>query len=148
VTVALLVFVASSLAYLVAGETGGRRGAATPAASISAEPRVVAYYFHATMRCPTCLSIERGARAALESAFGPELAGGVLEWRAVDMEAPGNEHFVKDFGLTASSLVLVKEAGGRVADWRNLERVWELVGDDPRFEAYVVENARGFLTGS
>jgi hypothetical protein len=61
------------------------------------------------------------------------------------MEAPGNEHFVHEFGLTASSLVLVREEGGRVTEWRNLGEVWNLVGDEARFAAYVTGNARELL---
>jgi hypothetical protein len=109
---------------------------------------VIAYYFHATMRCPTCLSIENGARDAIERAFPAPLAAGTLVWRSLDMEEPGNEHFVTEFELTASSLVLVREEGGQMVQWRNLPEVWDLVGDGARFEAYVTNNARELLGDS
>ena len=154
-SIVLLAFVAASVVYLATGSrrptTDGTAGA-DPAAGrdTSGAPgsRVIAYYFHATMRCPTCLSIENGARAALESAFAAELASGAMEWRSANMEEPANEHFVTDFGLTASSLVLVGETAGGITRWSNLERVWDLVGDEALFEAYVVESARDFLAGA
>jgi hypothetical protein len=147
VTAVLLAFVAASVGYLAAGEIRRPSPGAGPSAAASAEPRVIAYYFHATARCPTCLAIEGGARAAIERALPEELATGALEWRSVNVEEPENEHFVTELRITGSSLVLVREEGGRVSRWTNLERVWDLVGDDASFEAYVVESARGFLGG-
>ena len=75
-------------------------------------------------------------------------AGGALAFRSVNIEEPGNEHFAAEFGITASSLVLVRSEGGQVARWANLERVWDLVGDDALFAAYVVETTREFLGAS
>lgn len=145
VTAVLLAFVGASVAYLVIGGTRQGTAEAPPEVQASAEPRVIAYYFHVTMRCPTCLAIEGGARAAIESAFPAELASGDVEFRSVNIDEPPNEHFVEDFRITASSLVLVREEGGKVSRWANLERVWDLVGDDPAFETYVLESAREFL---
>lgn len=146
----LLAFVAASVAYLAVGARQDPAGAAgtTESARAAAEPRVVAYYFHVTARCPTCLSIEGGARNAIETTFPEEIAGGTLAFRSVNIEEPQNEHFVTEFGITASSLVLVRREDGKVAQWANLERVWDLVGDDALFAAYVVENARDFLGAS
>ncbi len=148
VTVVLLAFVAASVAYLAFG--GARRGAADAGApaGAAAEPRVVAYYFHVTARCPTCLAIEDGARRAIESGFAAEIGSGDMAFRSVDIEEPANEHFGAEFGITASSLVLVRSENGQVTRWANLERVWDLVGDDALFAAYVVENARDFLAPS
>jgi hypothetical protein len=56
--------------------------AETPAAGRSdetADVKVIAYYFHRTMRCPTCLSIEKQAREAIEIAYSEELRSGKLE---------------------------------------------------------------------
>ena len=149
VTTALATFVAASVLYLVAGPSrpgATRDEASTPAAA--ADSRVIAYYLHATMRCRTCLAIENGAHDAIERAFPEQLAGGALVWRSLDLEETGNEHFVTDFGITASSLVLAREEGGRVTEWRNLPEVWDLVGDDTRFDAYVIDNTRAFLGAS
>lgn len=114
----------------------------------SAAPRtLVAYYFHWTMRCATCLSIERQSREALALAYGGELDAGTLEWHAVNVEEPGNEHFTQDFALQTQSLVLVERAGPRVLRWKLLPRVWELVDDPYGFEQYVVSEVALFMGG-
>ncbi len=109
--------------------------------------KVVAYYFHRTLRCPTCLAIEKQSREAIEAAFAGELEAGVLEWHAVNIEEPGNEHFEQDFALDAQSLVLVETEGGVMRRWTTLKRVWELVDDAPGFEQYVATTVAAFLHG-
>lgn len=123
--------------------------AAEPATSAAAEAprRFVAYYFHRTARCPTCLSIEEQSRAAIELGCGDELSAGRLEWHAANIEQPGNGHFEQDFDLRAQSLVLVETAGGRVTRWKLLPRVWELVEDPYAFQEYVMTEVALFLSG-
>lgn len=109
--------------------------------------RVVAYYFHTTYRCATCRAIEAYSREAIESAFAEEIAAGRLLLQAVNLEIKGNEHFVKDYGLYTKSLVLVNEVRGKPAEWKNLEKVWQLVRDKPRFLRYVQDETRAYLAG-
>jgi len=109
--------------------------------------KVVAYYFHRTIRCPTCLSIEKQSREAIELTYGGELRAGTLEWRAVNIEEAGNEHFEQDFELPSQSLVLAEMTGGRVRRWKNLTRVWELVEDPYGFQEYVATEVGAFLAG-
>ena len=115
--------------------------------SAAADVKVIAYYFHRTMRCPTCLSIEKQAREAVEAAYLEELQAGQLEWHAVNFEEEGNEHFESDFDLSSSSLVIVEMHGDEVAAWKNLERVWELVEDPLEFQEYVWSELVEFLPG-
>jgi hypothetical protein len=112
---------------------------------VSASSDVVAFYFHRTARCHTCLQIEEWARLTIEGRFAGELAGGLIQWRSVNIEEPGNEHFEKDYELTTQSLVLVRIKYGRPAQWKNLKSVWELSGDYGRFTEYVETEVSSFL---
>jgi hypothetical protein len=107
--------------------------------------KLIAYYFHRTQRCRKCLTIEAYAEEALKQAFPHALETGELEWLAVNVEEPANEHFVEDYQLTSSELVLVDTENGEQKEWRNLTRVWELVGDELEFKAYVEAEAMAFL---
>lgn len=109
--------------------------------------KFIAYYFHRTLRCQTCLSIEKQSRAAIELAYGGELSAGRLEWHAVNIEAPGNEHFERDFELQTQSLVLVETTDGQTTRWKLLPKVWELVEDPYGFQEYVVAEVALFLGG-
>jgi hypothetical protein len=109
--------------------------------------KYIAYYFHRTIRCPTCLSIEKQSREAIELAFHSELGAGALQWHAVNIEEPGNGHFERDFALDRQALVLVELEGEQVQRHKKLERVWELVDDPFGFQEYVVTEVALFLGG-
>jgi len=99
--------------------------------------RVVVYYFHRTLRCDTCLKFEAYTDETLRSSFKKELDGGELEWRVVNLDEPGNEHFVDDYFITESSVVAVEFRLGEQADWTNLDAIWGLVGDKAAFLSFI-----------
>lgn len=118
---------------------------AVESAVFEASPDVVAFYFHRTVRCHSCLEIEEWARQAIEMHFAGELTGGLIEWRPVNIDKPGNEHFEKDYELTTQSLVLVRMRDGQPAEWKNLKSVWELLGDCARMTEYVRSEMSAFV---
>ena len=77
---------------------------ATPTGAV--KPELVVFYLHGKVRCVTCNDIERIAREAVESGFVPEIQAGRLEWRVVDYEERGNEHYATDYKLAAPCVVL------------------------------------------
>lgn len=133
----------SPVAAPPAEERAAARAPADRVAEVSRTPpeepdtQIIAYYFHRTMRCPTCLSIERQTRKTLEAVYADQLASGRLAWRPTNIDEPESAHFEHDFDLTASALVLVTEQDGRVVRWTKLEAVWDLVEDPVAFEEHV-----------
>lgn len=119
------------------------------AASAAGAPsqKVVAYYFHVSVRCSTCHAIQEYSREALERFFPEQLKSGTLEWRPVNVQLPQNRHFIRDYQLYTRSLVLVKIKDGKQVEWRNLEKVWELVGRKNDFLKYVQGHVRTYLGG-
>lgn len=99
--------------------------------------RVVAYYFHRALRCYSCLTIEELSKQTIEENFPAELAEGSLEYRSVNIETQEDRHFEDDYKLSVQSLVLVRIEGGQVAEWKNLEKVWDLFEDYGAFAEYV-----------
>ena len=151
VTILLLALVVVSAGYLVAGGSRGRSAAPEPGAGaaageVSARPdRVIAYYFHGSQRCRTCMTIEAYTAEAIQSGFADALSRGDLVWRVVNIEDPGNEHFVEDYQITTRTVVLVKVEDGKEVRWSSLDRVWELVDDQLAFMAYIQDETRGYL---
>ena len=153
VRTALLLFVLGSVGFLVYRGASGNASAANARArpetlaSVSQGPahKLVAYYFHRTKRCSTCRSIESQSEQALKSAFSGDLASGRLEWHGVNLDEPANEHFINDFGVTWSSLVMAEVDGGRTLRFKQLEKTWDLVRDQPALAAYVQAEAKTWL---
>ena len=140
-TAGLLLFLGVAAVVLIYKE---RRPAAANA-PVPTAPRaaVVAYYFHGDQRCPTCLSIERQSRQAIERFFTNEVAAGQLAFRPVNLDQPANRHFVQDYQLETRTLVLASD--GPPPRWKSLQEVWTLAHDETRFAQYLKTEVEGFL---
>lgn len=158
ITIFLLLFVAIGIAYLVITETRTGEGieqtpgpvvepqlADADSAQATADHRVIVYYFHGDKRCNTCRTIEEYTEAAINMGFADQVRSGKLEYMAVNVDEPGNEHFVTDYQLSTRTVVLVDIEEGREQEWTKLERVWQLVRDREAFESYITENTETFL---
>ena len=107
--------------------------------------KVTVYYFHNTVRCPTCMRMEEYSAFALQAGFPHELKSGKIEWRSINMQTPENRHFAEEFRLHMSSLVIVRFKDGKQVEWRNLEKIWDHVGDIEDFVKYVQNNVKALL---
>lgn len=99
--------------------------------------QVIAYYFHGTIRCETCLKIEKQVREAIEQRFMVEVAEERLAFKPVNYDKPENAHFLKDYKLPCPSLVLVRQTAGKDAKWKLLNKTWENVENPVKFKEYV-----------
>ena len=99
--------------------------------------RVIAYYFHGTFRCYTCTDMEKYSREGIETNFKDALASGSLEFKAVNVEDRGNEHFVNDYQLYTKSLILSLVKDGKEIKHKNLDQIWQLARNKEKFIAYV-----------
>ena len=129
-------------------------GAPAPAASSAntnpanaPKHHIIAYYLHGNTRCPSCIKIESFADAAVHERFAPELEDGRLEWRVVNYEEPGNEHYWQDFELEVKTVVLQDLACGEPVRFKRLDRVWDLLDDEQAFGDYIEEEVRQYLEG-
>lgn len=109
--------------------------------------KVIAYYFHSASRCPTCYKLEQYSKEAIESNFKDAIASGKLEFKAVNIEERGNEHFVNDYQLYTKSLVISLVENGKETEFKNLAKIWEYAGNKQKFFDYVTSEVNSFLKG-
>ncbi len=109
--------------------------AAQPTAT-AGSAQMVYYTFGA--RCPTCRRMEQWTKQAVETEFAAETASGQLAFSTREADAAA----VRQYGLTTKTLILQR---GKTV--RKLERIWELIGDEAAFKAYVTRETRNFLSG-
>jgi hypothetical protein len=119
--------------------------AATSEVPAGQDRQVVLYYFHGTRRCKTCLSMEANSLEVVKSEFAEALDSGALVWKVVNYDEPETDHFIKDFKLVSSSLVLVEMQGGKQVRFEVLNDAWGFARDKWRFQKYVHESILGFL---
>lgn len=117
--------------------------------AIAAEDRtaskVIAYYFHGTFRCFTCTNMEKYSREAIETNFKDAFQSGKLEFKAVNVEEKGNEHFVKDYQLYTKSLILSLLKDGKEVKSKNLDKIWEYSRNKQKFIDYVTSEINTFM---
>ncbi len=106
---------------------------------------VVAYYFHGTFRCPTCHKLEQYSKEAIETNFKDALASSKLEFKVVNVEDKGNEHYGNDYQLYTKSLILSLVKDGKQIKWINLDKIWEYVSNKQRFIDYVKSGVADLL---
>ena len=107
--------------------------------------KITAYYFHGKFRCPTCTTMEKYSKEAIEANFKDALASGKLEFKAVNVQERGNEHFVNDYQLYTKSLILSLVKDGKEVKSKNLDKIWKYARNKQRFSDYVTEEVANFL---
>ncbi len=107
--------------------------------------KFIAYYFHGTHRCWSCLRIEDWSQDAIRENFSSELGEGKLIWKSVNVEKPENRHFVSDYQLYTKALVLVEMRGKNQIRWKNLEKVWRHLRNQQGFYEYVTQEVGEFM---
>ena len=157
VTTALLLFVIVCLGYVAVKESRPKaepqisKPETLPAAKSGETPsntntsKVLVYYFHTTGRCQTCRKFEAYSDEVIHNTFAKELAEGRLEWKVINVDEPANEHFVKDYQLYSKSIVIVKTQNGKQTEWKNLDKIWELVRNKDEFINYIQNHVREYL---
>jgi hypothetical protein len=108
---------------------------------------IVVYYFYGNVRCPTCHKIENYTQEIVASQFAEAIKQGLLEWKPVNTEESGNEHFDKDYELYTKSVVVAEFQNGKQIRWKNLPKIWELVGDKPAFQKYIQDEVAAYIEG-
>jgi len=121
--------------------------ASSSAVAVKDKPvaKVIAYYFHGTFRCYSCTNMEKYSREAIEINFKDALASGNLEFKAVNVEARGNEHFIYDYQLYTKSLILSFVKDGKEVKSKNLNKIWEYSRNKQKFINYVTAEISGFM---
>jgi hypothetical protein len=152
VTGTLLAFVAVTAVTLAVKETRHARAVAAAEVARTEAPRpaarpatVYVTYFHATARCVSCLKIEDLTAGTMTTRFAGPIAEKRVIWRALNLDEPGNDHFTKDYGLYTKSVIVSEVRDGREVRWKNLDQIWQLLGDPPAFQSYVEREVQAFL---
>jgi len=109
------------------------------------QDKIIAYYLHGTRRCKSCLAIEEYSHEAIEKGFPGKIDSGLIEMKVLNYDLEENKHFINDYHLYSSSLVIIRVVDGMEMEWKNLEKVWKLKGDKEEFVNYVRDEVSAML---
>jgi len=143
-TMALALVVGAMTIYAQDDSEGGAVDTVDKAMDQSID-QVVVYYLHMNRRCATCEKLEAYSKEAVETGFAEQLKDSSVAFKVENFETEGNEHFAKDYQLFSQSLILSRQHDGKETEWKNLDKIWELVGDKEKFTAYVQSEVADFV---
>lgn len=101
--------------------------------------------FHGQTRCRTCITIGDLAKKTIDEEFVAEEKNDKIRWAHINYEEAPNGHFVEDYELVSSTVVITLWKDGKEVKWNRLDGVWDYVSDEPAFRTYVAENVRELL---
>jgi hypothetical protein len=100
------------------------------------------YYFHRTLRCPSCILLEEVSRESVVSGFESEMKSGKICFLSINLDEPGQANFEQDFGLTVQSVVVTVYENGKLSRWKRLDQVWDLIDNEFRLMEYIQSEIR------
>ncbi|MDH7515948.1 MAG: nitrophenyl compound nitroreductase subunit ArsF family protein [Bacteroidota bacterium] len=109
--------------------------------------KIIVHYFHGTVRCKTCLTIEAYTKEAVELFFSREISNKSLVFLPENIDEEKNAHYIDEFQLISSSVVLEAVRDGKRMKWKLLPKVWELVHEKNKFFDYIANETREFMRG-
>ncbi len=108
--------------------------------------QIVVYYFHGKFRCHTCRRIEQLTKEAVFEFFADEINTGLIDLKVVNVDEGENKHFSKDYQLFTRSVVVSDMIGGKEKQWKNLQKIWELVHNEKAFKEYIRNEIKAYLS--
>ena len=145
IRIVLLAVIAIAVGGWAMKEFGSdREGKSGPAAATRPDG-VTVINFHGEKRCRTCIGIGNLARKTLDEEFAADEKAGRIHWEHINFDEPANAHFVEDYQLVSSTVLVTRWKDGKEVKWNRLDAVWDHVGDEPTFRAYVAQGVRELL---
>ncbi len=102
---------------------------------------------HATVRCPTCLSIERHTREVLKESFkdSPEHSE-MIAFHSVNYESPQFAELARRYKIATATVLLVKVVDSEIVSGVALtNETWKLHTDEAAFKSMLKERINAFL---
>ena len=101
---------------------------------------------HATIRCPTCLTMKRLTKETLDESFHDAVAAGKIVFCEINYEQSEVAAFCKEFKIATASVVLVNVRNGKTVTGKNLaNEAWKLHSDGPAFKRMLKEQIDAIL---
>lgn len=120
------------------------KSAANPPAAVPAH-RVLACYFHRTIRCDTCKKIGAYIEESIKTGMPQQMKDRTVSVQMIDYQDVKNQKYTNYYKITGPTLVILDVQDGKVKQWKTAPRVWSLVGNKDAFVKYVQGEVRGYL---
>ncbi len=101
-------------------------------------------YFHATMRCNGCMTIEDFTQKSINTNFQNEMKNGKIILKSIDFQQTENEHFAEKYKFESQELILSKKVNGKEVKWKKLDKIWDFSSNYSKYEKYIKKEIEKF----
>ena len=115
-----------------------------PLADTLTDKKLTVYYFHRTLRCPSCILLENITHDAVLFGFKQKVDQGKIELKIINIDDPLHAHFIKDYDLSFQSVVLVKDEDSDHKTFKRLDNAWDYISEADRFAHYIQAEIQKF----
>ncbi len=92
----------------LAGFSGRAQTSQKPATTVTGNGDVEVYYFHMTIRCTTCKTVEAEARKNVEMLYADQVKSGKISFTALNLEEATGKVMGEKLGVNGQTLLIVK----------------------------------------
>jgi hypothetical protein len=105
------------------------------------------FFFYGTAECPTCDIIKEETTEVINKLQEGDFEGPMPEihWTEINVEEPGNEEYILDYGLYTTTVVLADHRDPE--RWKRLDQVWDMASDRNRLADFIKDQILQFAKG-
>lgn len=145
-SLAIVLAVTAASAKAGNAATSGTKSTEHGKAVSQSNAKTIVYYLHGDYRCTNCINFEKYTNEVMTTTFGDALKNGQVDWKIVNTDRKENAHFMKDFKLFTKSVVVVNMKNGKPDTYKNLQAIWQLVGNKAKFQEYIAKEVNDSLS--
>ena len=145
-----IIFAVVSLAVAALDIASYKSGSITELEGVGDKDGCYVVLFRGSSYCPTCDVMERLTRGLFESddsVIADDVHRGELFYKMINFEVAGNEHYLTDYDLYTTTIVLIEQRSGRVKRWKNLQDSWKKSENDGEYIKYLTDEIKSFRSG-
>ena len=101
-------FLISFVLITLAGLSCSAQSTKKSAPAVSANGDIDVYYFHNTIRCVTCKTVEAETRKNIELLYGDQVKTGKINFTALNIEEATGKSVGDKLGVNSQALLIVK----------------------------------------
>ena len=99
---------AGFIMLLISGASCNAQTEKKQTGSANAGNDVEVYYFHRTVRCVTCKTVEAEARKNVEMLYADQVKAGKISFTALNLEEATGKSMGEKLGINSQTLIIVK----------------------------------------
>ena len=101
-------FLISFVLITLVGITCNAQPNQRPEPTVSGDNDIEVYYFHLTMRCTTCKTVEAEARKNIEMLYSEKVKEGRISFTALNLDEASGKSMGEKLGVNSQTLLIVK----------------------------------------